>query len=628
MDKIQLIVRTRALVIKAKHLGRMSLLLALITFAIMGCQQKTAEKAAEGTPEANSVRIAAVTGQVAFQRAQQSAEWIPAVSGMQLGLEDTLTTASSSETDLDVDQDQHVLVGEQVRMVIEKLLKTVEQSKVARLRVDTGALYVRIQRKLNVDEVFEVITPTCVMGVRGTEFVVSVIGSDTKAFVLEGTVTLALTTDQSKAIPIPAGQMVTVPWGQKTLDGIVTVPINFEAMPLDMLEALITQNSKAVKPYLQAVQQSAEAIQQVRRERPELPTVTYGAEKPYVVAATGHAYARIDEALPFEEALAYCEARGGHLMTINSEAEQALAEAMMTQGGRFWYVIGLVQRAGAEEPKGGFEWVTGEPVEFTRWHRENGIETEPSDRSDGGAHENHVALLNFSGDAVWQLGDWNDLNLAEKPGEYGFLCEWERLSDAKPSDVNDTGVGVPTTDPNEINLLGVSPSGEVGALTDVKPEGFTYNNFKSIPLGSEMSTIVALLGSGIKTTQTVDGVTNNFWVFQTDSKLITCLSRINTNGADILYYIVQQGLLTDQEAKTIGITSKDLSNIQVQQDLMNLTRLSAVEKYLGSAGVLMSRLQEDGQQIEIYLWRDAKGYGYQIIFDTAEGNMGGSIINP
>ena len=417
-------------------------LLLLIALIVSGCAENA------GDTVANSVRVAAVSGQVSFKRLGDSQDWVPAVSGMQLALSDTLTTQVASETDLDVDQNQHVLVGEQVRMVIETLLKSVNQSQVARLRVDTGALYIRIQRKLSTGEAFEIITPTTVMGVRGTEFVVAVRGGDTQVFVLEGTVQVALNPKDLKeisgksygdALPtaswvlVGQGEMLAVPWGTETIDQIKPLAIDFNKMPLDMLKALLKSDSENVAPYLDAIgtaekaQQEALAVPDAKRS-PDFIGIPKESEKPYVDPNTGHVYARVDLDLTIEEAIAYCLERGGHLITITSKEEQALAEAMMRNGSKFWYAIGLLQKPGSIEPKEGFEWVTGEAVTFTNWHKENGVETEPSNRSGLGSPENEVVMLNYEGSANWKYGDWNDMNLAEKLGEFGFLCEWDSVN--------------------------------------------------------------------------------------------------------------------------------------------------------------------------------------------------------
>jgi hypothetical protein len=66
----------------------------------------------------------------------------------------------------------------------------------------------------------------------------------------------------------------------------------------------------------------------------------------------------------------------GHLATITSEAERAFTKSQFTS--RYW--LGGYQNYGSlsfAEPAGGWEWVTGEPFNFTKWNP-----SEPNDRYD------------------------------------------------------------------------------------------------------------------------------------------------------------------------------------------------------------------------------------------------------
>lgn len=68
---------------------------------------------------------------------------------------------------------------------------------------------------------------------------------------------------------------------------------------------------------------------------------------------------------------------GGHLVTIASKAENDFVVNLIRYDSGFWSpwknewvagpTIGLRQRAGAPEPRGGWEWVTGEPANYINW---------------------------------------------------------------------------------------------------------------------------------------------------------------------------------------------------------------------------------------------------------------------
>lgn len=139
----------------------------------------------------------------------------------------------------------------------------------------------------------------------------------------------------------------------------------------------------------------------------------------------GNTYQLFDESLTWQEAKAYCEDIGGHLVTITSEEEQAFVEKLLSQGAKSQYWIGLTT---AEEP----QWITGEEFSYSNW--------------DPGEPDNHVREDGESEDYVHihnvpnpQLSDsekykWNDMYYDNTfPGEedhfslenVGFICEWE-----------------------------------------------------------------------------------------------------------------------------------------------------------------------------------------------------------
>ena len=96
-----------------------------------------------------------------------------------------------------------------------------------------------------------------------------------------------------------------------------------------------------------------------------------------------------------------------HLATITSEAENQFVAANLDieWSGAYW--IGGFQSRDGVEPAGGWQWVTGEPWEYTKW----GL-VEPNNEGE----EDH---LQFSGGA-WNFG-WNDLN---ESYPLGFIIEF------------------------------------------------------------------------------------------------------------------------------------------------------------------------------------------------------------
>ena len=122
------------------------------------------------------------------------------------------------------------------------------------------------------------------------------------------------------------------------------------------------------------------------------------------------------------EAMIYAEERGGHLVTINSEAENQmlLTEIIPNLYSSDGIAIGLVQQSGAPEPFGGWEWVTGEPLTYTNWRA-----GEPNDA--GGEDYGQI----------YQDGTWNDAIGANILN--AVIIEYES-SPPCPADFNGDGV--------------------------------------------------------------------------------------------------------------------------------------------------------------------------------------------
>lgn len=88
---------------------------------------------------------------------------------------------------------------------------------------------------------------------------------------------------------------------------------------------------------------------------------TADASDPCGATLDGHCYATIREALTWDDARNTCELLGGHLVTIDGDAEQAIAWALaMDAGMPAW--LGATD----EGSEGTWRWTTGEPF-VARW---------------------------------------------------------------------------------------------------------------------------------------------------------------------------------------------------------------------------------------------------------------------
>lgn len=155
--------------------------------------------------------------------------------------------------------------------------------------------------------------------------------------------------------------------------------------------------------------------------------------EPLRFAENGHFFEAVDPfVVTWQAAKDLTESRGGYLATITSDAENQFVFSSADDQ-RFWRAglfqnfgpwIGGFQADGADEPGSGWQWVTGEPFEFTAWRS-----GEPNDQ--GLFEENALHLM---ADAGVRQPLWND-NAA---GDilHGFVIEWNAFPSWRYGDFN------------------------------------------------------------------------------------------------------------------------------------------------------------------------------------------------
>jgi len=109
-------------------------------------------------------------------------------------------------------------------------------------------------------------------------------------------------------------------------------------------------------------------------------------------SATGHYYSQVN-GLSWADSEAFAVARGGHLVTINDQAEQDWLATNFTQG-PLW--IGFNDRA----TEGTWVWTSGQSPAYTDW-----ASGEPNDGVGYGFGSEDTAVMNWYNE--WK---WNDLN--------------------------------------------------------------------------------------------------------------------------------------------------------------------------------------------------------------------------
>ncbi|MBL7044774.1 MAG: protein kinase [Pirellulaceae bacterium] len=159
-----------------------------------------------------------------------------------------------------------------------------------------------------------------------------------------------------------------------------------------------------------------------RIEHGEIPsTEKLPPTDPLLNPKNGHYYQRIDVPMSWHEAKEYCESLEGHLATVTSSEENVFVYENFGTDHVCW--LGATDEA----EEGTWQWVTGEPFEYTNWFR-----GQPS-----GGVEHYLALGNTRSvikdgkSYFYRFGArWNDHG--EKGRYYGEaiafpVCEWPAL---------------------------------------------------------------------------------------------------------------------------------------------------------------------------------------------------------
>jgi hypothetical protein len=123
------------------------------------------------------------------------------------------------------------------------------------------------------------------------------------------------------------------------------------------------------------------------------------------VGFAGHRYKIFEGKVSWKDAKARCEALGGMLACIESEAEQRFIAKLAN--GRYLYLGGT-----DESEEGKFVWLSCAPFTYTSW-----MDGQPNNY---GGNENYLA--------TYDNGEWVDV-AAEGDGFWmptGFICEWSK----------------------------------------------------------------------------------------------------------------------------------------------------------------------------------------------------------
>ena len=151
----------------------------------------------------------------------------------------------------------------------------------------------------------------------------------------------------------------------------------------------------------------------------ETETIVYTPSK--IANYEGRTYERYDYHMAWTEAKAFCEQRGGHLVSITSESEQSTVVNLLSGCPYGFYHIGCTD----PDQSNAWSWVTGESFTYSNWDQDY---PEPS-RDPG---EFYAAIIGIDYGSNKRVGEWIDVldNGLFDTGFYaisnsGFICEYD-----------------------------------------------------------------------------------------------------------------------------------------------------------------------------------------------------------
>ena len=111
----------------------------------------------------------------------------------------------------------------------------------------------------------------------------------------------------------------------------------------------------------------------------------------------------------YDEAVEYCESKGGYLATLTSKEENDFVYSYITQQGCESAYFGLSDA----DREGSWEWITGEPFYYSNWHS-----GEPNSEN---SNEDYALMYYKFTDGTWNDGDFGGSTV---DGGNAFICEW------------------------------------------------------------------------------------------------------------------------------------------------------------------------------------------------------------
>lgn len=429
---------------KKVYLILLSIFLLLAVCIMPGCKKKK---------EYRNIRITEITGDVTVNRDGQTG--LKAYVNMNLQSEDELITEKGAKVTLRLDDDKYIIVDEDSKLLL--IASGTEEDSTTRLELEYGAVFSDIKDKLSEESDYEVVTPSGVMSVRGTQFEVvyrelkdeagNLLEKVIKVLTFEGEVSVKPEGSKEKRVS-KAGTMEILTENEEGTYTFAGETKRIEAEDLSELSA--TYLKEDLSENGSDLPEEEKAWKEELLEKVEEYFARVSAEEE-VYNRDEHLYQCVPlEGRNWEEIKAYCEEAGGHLATIMCAEENEYVYEQMVQWGFDYAYIGYTD----EETEGEWKWVTGEVTTYENFYAED---------VDNFREEDYAMLWSY------RPYYWNDGGLKESSGA-AFVVEWDMENGVLP-----TPIPTPTPEPTSTPEPTATPEPTPTPEENPEPEDSTLN---------------------------------------------------------------------------------------------------------------------------------------------------------
>lgn len=183
-----------------------------------------------------------------------------AYKGMGLTQGDTIITGANGKVTLEVDKDKEMKIGPNTQLMISELVQSLRNNAdKSSFNLKAGQVYTRVKNQLAPGAKYEIRTPTAVMGVRGTQFFVSLSNGVAEVVTLEGQVVVTV----SQPVTGPDGTVTMQPIQIQVEPNQIFVQSPDAADPTQYNLATLTSNENLSLFVL-------ETLQEINEQQPDL----------------------------------------------------------------------------------------------------------------------------------------------------------------------------------------------------------------------------------------------------------------------------------------------------------------------------------------------------------------------